>query len=363
MATADDTSYAVVRRYFGHDLLVPLSSSTGVRRILSCIPRKADVMIGFETRLEGEPHLIDLFLGFGSSQPRSLQLVADALQARGSRNTLPIYGGLKSFGAKWEAGGRRRDGVDFLWLEYDAPHRSPSMTPGVFLGVGVETRVGNIEAWLSARYRDVQGISSRQVPRKTRTTIARCLRCLPVGVVPTSVGFFPQRGHEKLRLCFSGFTIPTMMQFLREIGYEGDVGAIGAHVDGYRERRGGLLADVGLVHLDIGTMIGKKIGIEFVFEFRDQAMHGRLDPQFFGALIAAGLGEARKCAALVSWPGMDFAGPHPRRLFMRRVNHIKLVFDDVGVVEAKAYFGFRPGVPPFLVANSGCVRDRRRMGG
>lgn len=362
MATIDDTSYAVACRYLKHDLLRPLSTSRGVRRILSCIPRRANVMIGFEARLQGKPHLVDLFLGFASRQPSSLQIVVEALGRRGPQNSSAIYGGLQSFSANWEAETRRREGVDFLWLEYDAPHRSSSLIPGVFLGVGVETRVGNIDEWLSARYRDVQEISSGEIPRKTQTTIAQCSQCLPGGVVPTSVGFFPQRAHQKLRICFSGFTVITMMQFLKNIGYEGDVEAIGARLNDYRGCRAGLLADVGLVHLDIGTTIGKKVGIEFVFEFRDQVMHRRIDPQFVDALVATGLGEARRCAALVSWPGMEFAGPSPRRLVMRRVNHIKLVFNDVGGVEAKAYFGFRPGVPRFLVTNSGCVKDRRRIG-
>ena len=363
MATADDTCYAVARRYLKHDLLGPLSASCGVRRILSCIPRRANVMIGFEARLRGRPHVVDLFLGFGSRQPSSLQIVVEALQRRAPQNSFAIYGGLQSFSANWEAESKRREGVDFLWLEYDAPHRSSSVIPGVFFGVGVETRIGNIDEWLSARYRDVQEISSGEIPRKTRTTIAQCLRCLPMGVVPTSVGFFPQRAHQKLRLCFTGFTVTTLTQFLRDNGYEGDVGPIGACLNDYRGRRAGLLADVGLVHLDIGTTIGKKVGIEFVFEFRDQVMHGRINPQFLDALVATGLGEASRCAALVSWPGMEFAGPPPRRLIMRRVNHIKLVFNDVGGVEAKAYFGFRPGAPPFLVTNSGCVKDRKRIGG
>ena len=152
MATVDDTSYAVARRYLKHDLLDPLSTSRGVRRILSCIPRRANVMIGFEARLQGKPHVVDLFLGFGSRQPSSLQIVVEALGRCGPQNSLAIYGALQSFSANWEAESRRREGVDFLWLEYDAPHRSSSVIPGVFLGVGVETRVGNIEEWLSARY-------------------------------------------------------------------------------------------------------------------------------------------------------------------------------------------------------------------
>jgi hypothetical protein len=104
-----------------------------------------------------------------------------------------------------------------------------------------------------------------------------------------------------------------------------------------------------------------RLGLEYVFGPREQARGRLAETAFVRHLARRGLCTADEAAALAAFPGCTTEQlPHElwRSLVVRRVNHVKLVFDGALPPEAKGYlvlhnrFWKHPIVPTGAVALS-----------
>lgn len=228
-----------------------------------------------------------------------------------------------------------------VWLEFDAPgaHEPADVPlPGVFVKLEPSAPAGPERA-LEAVLAALPGVSP--MPGSVRA-FRRCVEELPAGAYVSYLGSFAPRGTDAVRLCLVGIVEDALPGYLARVGWPGDPRAladllrsVGAP-DGRRLHPG-----PGMLHLDVGgDGVQPRIGLEYVLE-RGGQISGRLrETGFLDRLVELGLCTAAKRDGLLAWPGYsfeNFAHELWPSLVKRRVNHVKLVYEEGRPPEAKGY--------------------------
>jgi hypothetical protein len=267
----------------------------------------------------------------------------------------PHWEGVRRLCARWaDAGSALSGSVLGVWLEFDAPGASEMADvplPGVFLKLELSAPAGperGLEDVLAALPGIAPGHGSVR-------TLRRCVEVLPAGAYVSYLGSFAPRGTDAVRVCLVGIGEDALPAYLARVGWPGDPRAL---EDFLREvsTAGGrrLHPGPGMLHLDVGgDGVRPRIGLEYVLE-RGGQIRGRLrETGFLDRLVELGLCTAAKREGLLAWPGYsfeNFAHELWPSLVKRRVNHVKLVYEEGRPPEAKGY----------LCAFSGFY-DRRKL--
>jgi hypothetical protein len=251
--------------------------------------------------------------------------------------------------------------IDHLWYEYDVDPQRDAGAPGVFVSFGEQEPFArpwqaDTRASTTATLLDVLGVDPVAA---VRSTVAHILDALPANVSCPHLGVMHGRPHTPVRLCLVGLHGRARAEFLRTIGWPGDVAALEARLARLEASRPvGPWHRAGMLHLDLADGVLPRLGIEYMHD-RIAQVHGRFDEQaFLEAIVADGLASAEKVAALAAWPGHALwrdhrvlperaagvhataigrrATPVTRHVCIRRLNHVKLVVNE-GRWEAKGY--------------------------
>lgn len=333
-----------------HPLFDEERAKREITDVLRPVPGESVPMIGFETGL-ADRDSVDVFLGFTAGDAAALGRYARTARRGKGGPGEGVLERLATFSERWRRSERLRSDLQHVWLEHDArPGDARERgAPGIFLGRGTALP-GDRDAldWARERCTEMARLSGQRPGPEVRDGIETCLARLPAGGGPTSVGYFLDRPHEAVRLCVSGLDPEGAAGWLDEIGHPCDPDAFRTAIGELVARSRGHFGDLGMLHLDVGPRLGDRVGAEFVFEVNEQLSRSRIETVLLDELIGRGLAERDRVEALADWPGAYFAGPPPRSLFLRRVNHLKVVFRDEGLVRAKAYFGVRVRLPRFL---------------
>ena len=237
-----------------------------------------------------------------------------------------------------------------VWLEFDAVETGGEAAvplPGVFVKLEPSAPAGpghGLEDVLAA----LPGVSPDPVRARA---IRRCADQLPPGAYVSYLGSFAPRGTDAVRVCLVGIGEDALPGYLARVGWPGDPRALEdilrtvGTADGRRLHPG-----PGMLHLDVGgDAVQPRVGLEYVLE-RGGQIRGRLhETGFLDRLVELGLCTAAKRDGLPAWPGYsfeDFAHELWPSLVKRRVNHVKLVYEEGRALQAKAYLcafsGFYP---------------------
>lgn len=333
-----------------HPLLDEDCAKREIEAVLRPVAGESVPMIGFETGL-ADRDSVDVFLGFTSGTAAALGHYARAARRGKGGPGREVLERLAVFSERWRKSERLQSDLQHVWLEHDArPEGARERgAPGIFLGRGTALP-GDRDAleWARERCAEMERLSGQRPGPDVREGIETCLGRLPADGGPTSVGYFLDRPHEAVRLCVSGLGPEGAADWLDEIGHPCDPDAFRVEIGELVARSRGHFGDLGMLHLDVGPRLGDRVGAEFVFEVNEQLSRSRIETALLDELIGCGLAERDRVEALADWPGAYFAGPPPRSLFLRRVNHLKVVFRGDGLLRAKAYFGVRVRLPRFL---------------
>lgn len=337
--------------------LVPRSGREYLASLLAPVPDHLIHTFGFELRLREQDSRVDLFLGYDRDKASILAETAAALARLDEcSSSARAWHRLGEFARRWPYDSAFA-GTDHLWVEYRAEGNHWSL-PGVFLARGAPSdSPGEVQSWAETCFDVVGEISGHHIGEPIRAECRRCLVERPRQAVPASVAFFLGQPHPGLRLCIVGLDLHSLAEFLHRVEWDGNIERVKELLADLITAPGILGSSIGLVHLDVTNTLQPRIGVELVFEFRQQLKLGRLTSPLLRRLVTLGLCTERKASALEAWPGAFFApleDCRSRQLFIRRVNHVKLVFDCVGHVEAKAYFGARMHLPRHLKAGNWC---------
>jgi hypothetical protein len=180
-----------------------------------------------------------------------------------------------------------------------------------------------------------------------RERVVACLEALPPGARVSAVGAMFSRRFDGVRLCFHGLGRDTLPDYLSRIGWPGERAEVEALLAGVADRVERLV-----LCLDVGASVLPKVGVECHQAESLQEPDATRWSLLLERLVEQGLCLPARREALLGWLGNTHArslpgnlrarceamGAQARPVFLRRINHIKLVHQPGQRTEAKAYF-------------------------
>jgi hypothetical protein len=169
--------------------------------------------------------------------------------------------------------------------------------------------------------------------------LEECFRVLLPRVSFLQFGVWLGRSVDTFRICAPGLRLRDIHAVVQALRWSGPS-------DAYESQWRDLLqfGDTGALHLDVGTEVSAKLGVEVNFG-EASASWNRHDPEdtrFFDYLIENDLCLPEKRDAVLSWVGgfrlfEDARDTGTAPLFLRTISHVKLVFQPEQAPQAKAY--------------------------
>jgi hypothetical protein len=285
----------------------------------------------------------------GESEPAILGAAALAVASAGDGAAHPAWTRLHRFCTLWsDPSLLLHRGVREAWLEFDLDGCTPGAPPpSIFFGLRSEVPPDEVYAVVQEALSVLLGESGR-----TRPALRRCFETGIDGVWPNQVGVMLSRDTDALRLCTQMREIDLVVPFLRRAGWPVRAGEL-------EQLIAEMLHSIGprvMVAIDVGASVHPKVGLELHLAKQpaDQPRWAAL----FDALVARELCIPAKRDALLAWPGTSVpiggavAWPEcliveslcqpPDRFstFVRRLYHVKLVYQPEKPLEAKAYLYF-----------------------
>jgi hypothetical protein len=247
--------------------------------------------------------------------------------------------------AWWDPAGPLGAALHLVWLEFDLcgePVSDEMPVPGIFadflpvLADGSGSRSAN--ALAEAALRPLWG---SPVAGRLRRSLGRCFAHLPPGAGVASLGVFPSRSGDAVRVCIQGLSDPQIPVYLAAAGWpaRGDeLREVLAELR--RSRPPGAGANAAVVHLDVDGDVSPRLGLEYGLPRRSQ-LHGRFrDTSLLDHLVARGLCSPHKRKALLRWPRASRATfPHELwpSIAARWLNHVKVAYEGGSIFDAKGY--------------------------
>ncbi len=231
-----------------------------------------------------------------------------------------------------------------IWVEFDLEmpaEATPAIVtpdPRLFVDFTTESRSNPS---MRQRMRDACSVIERCRGSATAKTLADPIRSL-LAALPTDAYLYSigtGAGPDGVRVCVAGLVAEAVPAFLNAVGWPGDIGALTHDVI---ERFGTdrSCARIAMIHLDVESSKGARVGVEYGFETCNTHARVGLWAAWLAALAADGLCPPPVRDALFRWEGeATEALPHElwHTRLARRLNHVKIVFGDRGLQEIKAY--------------------------
>ena len=218
-----------------------------------------------------------------------------------------------------------------IWLEFDRScHGVPILRPSVFFGID---RTGNHQRAADAGLTLLGGCP---LPAQLTHTLSLCFGTLPTNARVFQVGMMLSRKSTPVRLCVGGLALDQLLGYLSAIGWSGSMDDLTDVLEALPHPLQALAVD-----LDVGSDVGPRLGIECYVgrEYSLVNVHPNWE-LFLEQLVELGLCLPSKRDALLAWPGYAFRDAVLPSLFLRGINHVKVVWEPPGRVYAKAYLSF-----------------------
>lgn len=305
---------------------------------------------GFECRLGREEAQADFgvrFLGADGTRAALAGRGDPSLALSPSLFVHPVWERLRRFGVHWdEPGSLMREEIRDVFLEFDVDGPpSPVPIPSFFIEY-------ERNAWrrLEAMEQSLALLWGEPLAPDVRARVVDCLAALPPEGYVSAVGAMFSRRFDGVRLCLQGLTADTMPGYLARMGWPGDpeeLEAMLAPVAGRVERMA--------LSLDVGAVVLPKVGVECHLAESLHEPDTERWTALLDTLVERGLCLPAKREALVGWLGHTHLRSRPETLpsnlralsaslgpgalpvFLRRLNHLKLVLQPGQPPEAKAY--------------------------
>jgi hypothetical protein len=305
---------------------------------------------GFECRLGREEAQADFgvrFLAADGSRAALAGREGSPLSLSPSLFVHPVWERLRRFGARWdEPGTLLQEEIRDVFLEFDV-EGPPSPVPIPSFFIEYDRR-----AWrrLEAMEEALALLWGEPLAPAVRARVVQCLAALPPEGSVSAVGAMFSRRFDGVRLCLHGLGPGTMPGYLARIGWPGDpeeLEAMLAPVAGRVERMA--------LSLDVGAAVLPKVGVECHLAESLHEPDAARWTALLDSLVERGLCLPAKREALVGWLGHTHLRSRPEALpanlralsaslgqralpvFLRRINHLKLVLQPGQPPEAKAY--------------------------
>jgi len=218
-----------------------------------------------------------------------------------------------------------------IWLEFDTSrHSVPILRPSVFFGIH---RPKNYQRVAEAGLRLLRGSA---LPAQLTHTLSLCFGALPTNTSVFQVGMMLSRQTTPVRLCVGGLARDQLLGYLSDIGWSGSMDDLTDVLGALSHPLQALAVD-----LDVDGDVGPRLGIECYVGQEYSLVNVFPNWELFlNQLVGLGLCLPSKRDALLAWPGYAFREAVLPSLFLRGINHVKIVWEPPGLVYAKAYLSF-----------------------
>jgi hypothetical protein len=329
--------------------LIGSSARERLDQIGGLLPAALTRRVYFECRLGEALTQVDVVLGVDEVSRALLSDAASWLPARLQGH--PLWAGIARLCGEWQKKGTAlAAGIYDLWLEFDADDRcGTTLVPSVFIGLTESRRRALPDLWSVARA-SIELVRGAPASTETMRTVPECLGSLPASATLSYVGTMYPRDRRALRLCVTSLRGAVLLDYLRSIGWPGAIDTVAATLGAIRAGSGATaLEETTILHFDVDAVVQPRIGLEVYFPQWPQIIEGAVDATLLNSLCELQLCTPSKRDALVTWPGHTTEHlPHEcwPSLVLRRLSHVKLVFDAGCPAHAKAYLSVFHGFSP-----------------
>jgi hypothetical protein len=299
-------------------------------------------------------HWIDIECRLGADRPQVDLIVRIDRRGRGMLEAQP-WPRLAAFARAWaDSAATLERAVNAVWLEFDvvdavggvlrmAGDEPAPLRPRVFLDLTRDAYAASSAGCrLTAIIDALAPLAGEPAPRWLRRGLERCLRHLPPSAYLLYVGLPAEDSIRHVRLCVLGLGERRVGAYLHAVGWPGHLADLREHLTRLADLPGREAANVATLHFDIDDQerVRPALGFEYALARRPQVRGTIREKSFFDRLVECAACDARKREALLQWPGCSIETlPHAiwPSLVMRRVSHVKIVYDSPSAFEAKAY--------------------------
>jgi hypothetical protein len=247
---------------------------------------------------------------------------------------------VEAMARQWARSARLRAATSALWLEFDLDAaRDDAAAPGPRVFVDFTTAAAtqpSIDDRHQLALEAIAPLIRRGATERTSTHLRRLLDALP----PDAHLLYVGAAHDgvTIRACIAGLAGDRLVQYLTAIGWRGDAADLSARVLAPLAP-----ASCALLHLDLTDAALPRAGLEYVLDRRAQRGGLIREEAFLDGLVERGWCERTHRESLRAWPGQSTELlPHDvwYSRVVRRVNHVKVVYDAHAGIAAKAYLCF-----------------------
>jgi hypothetical protein len=325
-------------------VLVSPGGYGAAREVAAQLPAALTRWTYLECRLGGRPAPVDVIVEVDAAGRDILTGANRALAPGPALAAAPVWARVLEVCRRWaDPASPLGRWVECVWLEFDVGERPGAALPGVFIGFSRRAyAAGSADERCARAAEALEVLLGAPLGAGRLDALRRCYRHLPDGASVLYAGSLLPRGDGALRVCASGIGARELPGFLRAAGWPGPYEPLVTILpELHAAREGAAARDPALLHLDVGPEgVRPRMGLEYVFGRREQARGRLAETAFVEHLVARGLCTREEAAALAAFPGCATEQlPHElwRSLVVRRVNHVKLVFDAGRPLEAKGY--------------------------
>ena len=215
------------------------------------------------------------------------------------------------------------------WMEFDAPDSPCRRLPGFFVDAPSKACVSPDPLCFAL---------ARMISTDSPARLARTWTKIQAAARSASIAALGALGREadtaSVRICVSGESSAIISG-----GCDTDTAAqIGRQLRAICMTAEQTAPVTGLVHLDVSPNRIRSVGIELPLQ-KDAQLRGRLlERPLLSGLVAAGLCPAAEFDCACAFAGAVRCGAGGTRVGVRRLNHIKLVFQDGELAAVKGYY-------------------------
>ena len=307
---------------------------------------------GLECRLGQNAAQVDLFQCIYSEQNEPEILKNHIFSSRSLKD--PAWMRVGEFCDQWS----RRSSplntcISNIWLEFDLCDPSnQTLIPSIFFPFKRKDSQGHSRKIMEEAAETVLDIfMNGKMSDLLRDNLYKCSDFCPDGARITNIGIMLARDLNMVRIIIQGIDCAELTNYLLQIKWQGSFSELEKIISQLY-----YLVDYIVLSLDVGEEVYPKIGLECYID-RKRNYNSRWK-KFLDYLVEDGLCSTAKRTALLAWPGYTepvissdywpddliieslLRSSKQFTLFVRHLNHIKIVCEPQRPKEAKVYLWF-----------------------
>jgi hypothetical protein len=245
---------------------------------------------------------------------------------------------IRKFASHWSDSGSplyRR--TNTVWLEFDLERlKEQAPVPGLFFNMTPETGDSSKEDLYHCLVDGLTYLKGNPLKKDILDNLLLCLRSLPEDARLGYAALMMSRSPEAVRLILS-MDKENLVNYLARIHFPDSTQELWELLEELSQYAGSYR-----YNLDISHEVLPKIGIECFLHSKKEATKPGWE-EFLDYLVRHSLCTREKSEALLRWNGYTrtlFPSDFYRSFIVRRISHVKIVWQKDAPLEAKAYISF-----------------------